>query len=405
MKRVITVLAVLGVCLLGSLAAPVVAESVMKATEAMSSVAKDQTIDGSVYLAGETVEVAGTVQGDVYCAGQTVTVSGVVEGDVLCAGQTVTVSGLVRGDVRAAGMNVLLKGTVEGSVSLAGMNVVSDSASKIGRDASVASQQINLSGVIGRDTMLAGSTATVQGTVGRDIRGEVDKLDITQSAKVGRNVDYTSNNEATVAQGVVTGSVVRSAVQKPADTGRGSPEQLLVAALMGIMSFALVTLLITLVLPRYVHRVSDISGIKQFAFRFLVGLVTLVLTPVIIVLLCVSLVGIFAAIILGLAVLLTSLIGGSLVAYRLGRFLFTRKKSPVMNAVFGAIVLGMFSVVPFVGVLIGLVSAVTGVGMVVLGLKTQHTNPVYSADLQTAVVAPAAGKSVPKKTKNPTKKS
>ena len=61
-----------------------------------SVVKKGQTVDGSAYLAGNTVLVEGTVKGDVYCAGNSVRVEGTVDGDVLCAGNTVTIGGTVK---------------------------------------------------------------------------------------------------------------------------------------------------------------------------------------------------------------------------------------------------------------------------------------------------------------------
>lgn len=72
------------------------------------AVAATETVDGTLFAAGRTVDIAGTVNGDVFCAGREYAVSGTVNGDVICAAQARRVSGTVEGDVRAAGRAVTI---------------------------------------------------------------------------------------------------------------------------------------------------------------------------------------------------------------------------------------------------------------------------------------------------------
>lgn len=375
MKKLGIFVALVLAVLVGFKAAPAFASAFASASDKLTTVAKEQVVDGAVYLAGETVAVAGTVKGDVYCAGRNVTVSGTVEGDVLCAGQDVTIEGTVKGDVRAAGATVLLKGAVEGSVSFMGATITTDSASKIGRDAFVAANSVNLSGTVGRDAMLGGSRVVLSGVVGRDVSGQVTTLQAAQTAKIGGNLTYVSDYDASVPGGVVAGKVQRTPIaEHEGRFGRSSNtiSGLLLAALVAVLLFVALTLLVVLILPKYAHRVSDVSNAKQFAIYFLIGLASVVVTPVLIMLLMISVIGIYAALALGVAFVLALIVGGPLVAYRFGRFMLSDTQGKLAAALVGATVLGILGIVPFIGWMIMFVSVVAGLGMVILGLKPEY---------------------------------
>lgn len=375
MKRLGLFVALVLAVTLGVKAAPVFAEAFTSASDKLTTVTKDQIVDGSAYLAGETVTVAGTVKGDVYCAGQDVTISGTVEGDVLCAGQNITIDGTVRGDVRLAGAEVLVKGTIDGSATLAGATITTDASSKIGRDVVATGSQVILSGTVGRDAALGGTEISVGGTIGRDVTSDVTELRVASSAKVGGNLLYSSNNESSVPSGVVAGKITHDATAGGIFSGKKADlNAIILFAFLVVASFILFASLVTLTLPRYIQRVSNGTTLKSFGTFFLVGLATLMVAPFVILLLMVSAVGSYAAIALCVALVLVVMLSGVPVAYSIGRFMLAgRRSGPLLSALLGATVLGVLSVVPFVGVSIALVAILVGVGMVVLGMKDQYT--------------------------------
>lgn len=373
MKRIGLIIALAMAVVVGLKAAPVVAESVMMASEKLSVVAKDTTVDGSVYLVGESVDVQGTVQGDVYCAGQTVTINGTVDGDVLCAGRSVTVNGVVHGDVRSAAMTMTLNGTVDGSVTLVGSDIITGSDSKIGRDATITAGEINLMGAIGRDAVLVTRIVLLNGSVGRDGHMIVSRIYANSTAKIAGNLSYQSEDRVELPEGVVAGSVQWTVPTKHNETISINISSIILGFFIAIIAFSILTVVLTLLAPRYVHQVSNIEGAKQFGMYFLIGLVGLVVAPIILLMMLVTVIGAYAAFVLGVAVLLATLVGGALVAYRLGRFMMQGAKTqPFINALIGSLALGVLGMVPLVGVLVMLVSTATGFGMVIMGMKSQY---------------------------------
>lgn len=377
MKRIAIITGILLAIVVGFRATPVVAKSLMQATENLTFVAKDTTVDGSAYLIGESVDIQGEVKGDVYCLAQTVTITGTIDGDVLCAGRSVTINGTVNGDVRAAAATVILSGVIKGSVTLAGSSVNTDSTSKIGRDATIGASETNLSGVIARDAMIGGRTVVVSGIIGRDAQVAAEIINVASTAKIGGNLSYRSENEATLPGGVVMGSVERTAPETH-ERSVVTMRDMLTGIFIVILMFTITTVLVTLVAPRYVHRVSNVSALKDYAFLFLIGLVSLVVAPILFVISLMTVVGIYASFVLAVVVTLGFMIGGSLVAYRLGRFMLKDSARPFMNALVGSLALGVLGSIPLVGWFVVFVSVLIGFGMVVMGMKSQYspTTPV-----------------------------
>lgn len=391
-KKFMVAMAVFAIAIIGLSSTPVVAEELTRIKNDLTTVAKDTTIDGSVFLSGEEVNIHGTVKGDVYCAAKTITISGTVEGDVLCAGQRLSLGGVVSGDIRVAGETIALNGKVDGSVTLAGSNVNTDTASKIGRDATILAGKTIHSGVVGRDLVFGGGDFMLTGKIGRDAQITADKINAIPSAKIAGNLSYRSSNEAQMPAGVVVGETNRTAIAERGET-TASSSGVLIGLFIAVVMFVTLTIVVTAIAPRYVHRVSDVSKTRDFAILFLVGLVSLVAAPMVMLLLLVSIVGIYAGLAVAVAVVLGYIVGGSLVAYRMGRFMMNNKAHPLMFALVGSFALGVLGIVPFVGWVVIFASTLIGFGMVVVGLKTQYSNkpiPVQADKKKKIVKKPRA---------------
>jgi hypothetical protein len=114
----------------------------------------DETVSGDLYVTGGIVRVEGNVEGDLVASGGQVNVSGQVGGDLLIGSGQATVSGDVTGDVRIG----------SGQASVSG---------SIGEDLAVASGQVTLSssGTVGEDFVFATGQTTLDGTVEGNVSG------------------------------------------------------------------------------------------------------------------------------------------------------------------------------------------------------------------------------------------
>lgn len=343
------------------------------------TISAGQVIDGAAYLAGNTVNVAGTVKGDLFCAGNSVTITGVVEGDILCGGNTVTVVGQVGGDVRLAGNTVSVTGKIQGSATIGGNAVATVSGSTIGQDLTVGASSLNLAGDVGRDVLVGAQTAVFAGAVGRDVDGQLGDVTVTPTAVIGGHLQYVSSRDATVAPGAVKGDVTRT--EPPADTrmpSRGpSTGQMALMALMSVVGFVVLSLFVALVLPRYVRSSTEMTW-QGFFKAFLVGLLAVIAVLPASVLLLLSVAGIQAALLLLVAAGLMTMLAGPLTAYFVGKQILRGRVANVLGIMaVGAALLGVLGVIPIVGFLVVAVAGCAGVGMMVLGLRTQFGADAY----------------------------
>lgn len=339
-------------------------------------VAADKTVDGSAYLAGKTVMVDGTVKGDLYCAGSDIIINGTVEGDVICAGSNVTVGGVVAGDVRLAGSSVTLKGSVAGSATVAGSAVNLNKGAMLGGDLTGGASTLVVDGTVGRDMLVGAGVTTIGGVIGRDVNASIETLTVASGAKIGGNLVYVSKAESSVPSGVVSGETHYSMMKE--DTGMGGSYNVFATMLGGLVTFIVLVVLVTLVVPKYVHEAATVQ-FKTVLVAFLAGFASVVLTPVVAVLLMTTIVGIAAGVALLFAWLLFMAVSGVFFAYYIGMIVLKKRATnALLVALVGAAIVGVAIMIPVLNVAVFLVMLCVGVGLQVIHLRHQFGKKPYT---------------------------
>lgn len=178
-------------------------------------VAAGEIIDDDLYIAAGNVTVEGTVNGDVYAAGGFVNVKGTINGDVLAAGGMLTISGIVTQDVRAAGGNITLSdGEVGDSVSIFGGNLMIDENSSVGGGLVIGGGSAMINGSVARGIVGGVGSLTVNGSVGKDIQVGAGQLILDSNADIDGKVTYTSEQEASIAEGASVSGKVKQVLPK-----------------------------------------------------------------------------------------------------------------------------------------------------------------------------------------------
>jgi hypothetical protein len=339
-----------------------------------AAVASGEIINSSAYLAGRNVDVAGQINGDLFCTGQNITISGTVHGDVICAGQTLTLNGTIDGDARIAGQNVSVGSVIGSSLTVAAQNFTLSGSGKVGRDITGGVDTMTINGTVGRDIVLGAADATINGTIGRNIKSQIDTLSLGSGAKVGGSIDYASNNQINKAPGAeVAGSIHRSEPKKPEHKGGwfgiGFRIYWFFAAL-------LVALVLVLLFPSVFEGSARLT-MASFGKTFLLGVAALLFTPVIFVLLMITVVGIPLGIILMLAWLMALILSGPFFAYLLGKEIWRAQKNPIWTMLVGAVVLLLVYNIPFIGPIFMLAALFIGMGMLVRQAAIRTPKPQY----------------------------
>lgn len=344
---------VLGVLLV--LGALLGATSIVRAHEvtvaATASITKDQTVDKTLFIAGESLVIDGTINGDVFCAGNHVHIGGVVHGDVVCAAQDLTISGVVDGDVRIAGQDVHVAGKVGRNLTVAGQAIQIDRPAQVVGDLFGAGNDVVVLGSIGRDVVAYGNTVTLDGPIGRNVRGTMDQLKIGESADIRGSVAYKSNAQASQSANRaprIAGGITQQSPDAARPFALGSISFVLVAYIL--ISFTLVSLVLVVLFPHLFERTSKQIS-KRSTANMLRGALVVLGTPLLVILLSVTVVGIPLAGLTLLAWLIAMVLSGPVAAYSVGALL-TRQfgsKQPFTVMLAGSVGLILLYLIPIIG--------------------------------------------------------
>jgi cytoskeletal protein CcmA (bactofilin family) len=344
------------------------------------SLPADAVINKDYFAYGKRVEISGTVNGDVYVAGGQILVDGQINGDLLAAGGKITISGRVSQDVRVAGGRIAITGVVGRNLTVAGGEVDLTDSAAIHGGVVAAGGSLGLAAPIGGDAMLAAGHVTVSNRVGGSIEVATGDLRLTSKAAVSGDVTYRSSKTASIDPGATIGGVV---VQKSmSEFPRPRVGTLLAAAAGALFLAKLVSFVSTLVLgllflslfPRYTR--STIETLKKRPWVSLgLGFVVLVITPIVALLLLVTLLGAPLALILTALYLVGIYLGRVFVILWAGMALFAWRNKQVRDVwalVVGLVVYSVLTVIPFIGGLVTLFVILFGLGAILLADRSLY---------------------------------
>lgn len=338
------------------------------------TIAKDEIIEGPYIGYGNKIAISGTVNGDAYIAGGTVTIDGKINGDLLVVGGMVTIKGEVADDVRAAGGMVAIDGKVGRNVTALGGTVTFGSDTDVDGDVIATGGTFAHLGNIDGKAIIYSSDVTLAGRVGKDITSTAEKLTVTKTAILDRNLSYTSDKEASIsAEAKIFGTVEKMAVGQALTQVGPRVRQGLFQARFGVnllsyFSMLLLGLLFLRIAPRQIMAVSKLIGEQPWRALGL-GLLALVLTPIAIAILMISVIGVpLAAILTGVYILMistSSLFSGLFVGQKVFALANLKENRYAMLAI-GLLLLQLALALPVVGGFVRLMSVLAVVGAMVV---------------------------------------
>jgi cytoskeletal protein CcmA (bactofilin family) len=357
-----------------------------------------ETIADDVYAFGNNVTIDGTINGDVIAAGSTVTINGRVAGDVIFAGSTLTLNAPVGGSVRAAGNALTIAAPVTGDAVAAGSIINVNGAGRVGRDVLAAAGAIDLRGPVGRDVKASAGTLTVASSVGGSVQAQVTDLVLASGAAVQGPISYVSSKDLTVAPDAqIPGSIQRSAppTRTPNPWVIGGID--LLGFIRGFVGLAAFGAIFVLLFPRASVTAAEAVQ-RQWLASLGLGFALLVAVPILALLafgIGVMIGGWWISLFALAAYAVLSVMGYLASSFWAGSALARWANwqwHPVWRLVLGVAIVGLISLVPFIGPLVGFVAIVMGVGALALTTWFAYagTSVVSPAPVSAARPAPVA---------------
>ena len=375
-SRVSGTVALLGFVLLASPQAATALE--LRMGEGDNRVAVGETIDESLLITGKTVTVDGTIDGDLAAFGERVVLRGVVRGNVLAAGSEVEVLGTIEGSLQTVGKRVTIEGQVQQSVYGGAGTLTLHERGNVGRDAVLVGESVHMDGRMGRDLVSGGGRVEIRGTVGRDASTRSDRLILHDSANIAGNLHYElgRGDEPEIASGARIGGETTSGTlmhETPVPKNRWLDGGFYMGVAVFLVSCFLVGLLLHRLLPHLF--LADLENPSDFFRSLGYGAIALIGTPIALILCFITIVGIPIGVI-GIFLYLTSLFVSVIVVASLVGTSMTATwgfdpdaYGFGMSLLVGLVVVLIAMNLPFVGGLLRLLVVVTGLGLLVDGVR------------------------------------
>ncbi|PIR59241.1 MAG: hypothetical protein COU69_01490 [Candidatus Pacebacteria bacterium CG10_big_fil_rev_8_21_14_0_10_56_10] len=358
--------------------APPLASAQAAAPTPTDELAVPQVIEGPHFFNGQNVIITDTLEGDVYAVGGTVQLEGTIIGSLLTAGGQVTINGEVTDDVRAAGGQVSFNGAVGDNVTVLGGTVTFGPESAVGGSVVAGGSSVSMSGEVLGNTLIGGGTTRLAGTFAQNVRLGSDTVEILPGALIGGSIGGEVGTQLEIApQATVAGQrqVRVHQLQQRADQTRRQAQRLFQT---GQAAWFLVTLVMSLLggsfllylFDRQAERVTQLAAAAPVAALGW-GAVQLIVTPILALLLLIT---IFAAPLAGLillsyliSVIIAGWVGAYVVGHRLCQQLGgTLRHHRYLQLVLGVLAVKLLGLVPLLGWVVRFLVFMVGLGLVVM---------------------------------------
>ncbi|MDO8667475.1 MAG: polymer-forming cytoskeletal protein [bacterium] len=344
-------------------------------------VPKEETIEGNLYAVGSNLTIEGKVTGDIICAGQSINISGEVAGDIICAGQSINISGQIGGNLRLIGNSINFSGQTARNAMLFGGAIVAAASSSIGWDALIAGNALESRGEIGRDLHGYLGKAVLAGKIGQNVKLNFGPKNANQpiltvggAAQINGNLNYTAEKNATIESGaIIKGQTTHNLPIISAKKSNFINLSWWWGNLFAVFSALIVGLVLISFWREPIIKITALM-LSRVNASLGWGVLALLLTPIMAIILLITIIGIPLSLILTAAWLIAIYLSKILVGILVGRgvlnnLLPNRKDSLILAMVIGIVIIYLIFSLPFIGPIISLFAILWGLGGIMLALK------------------------------------
>ncbi len=370
-------------------------------------------IEDDIYIGCENLTVDGTVIGDLSAGCYHTDLTGVVNGSANLAGRVLNHSGRVEGSLRAACERLTINGSVGRSLMVFASEFNMTKGAVIERDVAAVGNNMNFDGIIKGRVDCAAATARMSGLIEGDVEIEAAGLTIAPSAIIKGNLIYVSDDSTSlkILEGAtVVGDVTwRLPEQAEEETNIGAQITIEVSSLFAAFLFGIIV--VRLFRPYAEEAAHQLYSRASVSFASgLLGIAVLILC---IIVLTVSLITMLIGTILlgeghtfgGSFVLILSTVmipissfasvtggvmlysGKIVVGFVLGYMIMRMGNKGVRSLkatslLIGLAILTAVYAIPYAGIWLFWLVAITGAGAMILGIKNCRKNPMTGPDTE-----------------------
>ncbi len=315
----------------------------------------------NLYTAGNIISVDANIQKGLHAAGNIVTINGNVGSTVYSAAGTLFVNGNVGGSVHGVGGSIIINNSVANDVFVGGGHLLISKSASVGNDLFIGGGTIDIQGPVYGNAYIGGGVITINSEVKGNVKiTSADKIKLGSNAKIGGNLEYNSKNEIEIEEGAsILGETTIINKKGKTDSSKETVFAILFAIIsVGILIKILGLIIVGLILLYVFRNLTENTvkeGLNNFWKSLATGLVLLFIIPIIMILLFITVIGIWPGIIVGVLYILSIFLAISLSGITFGSWAISvirKNKDYPINwkiVVVGVLALTIITFIPIIG--------------------------------------------------------
>ena len=337
-------------------------------------VQKNEIVDDNLFAAGETTSIDGIVNGDLYAAGRLVTVTGHVKGDLICFAREVDVEGEVDGNIYGFARDVNIRGRADRNLIAFAQSIQLLPAARLNGDLTAFSAELSVAGSVQRDLTSFSNTANIRGQVGRNVTARGRRISLLAPAHVGGDLTaYLPKKEnLQIAPGASVAGKVDTRIREV--RSRYARVGFYVRQVLSLLGAWVVAMLLAWLFPALLP--ASLPAGRQLALRFGIGFLVCVATPIAVVLVAITIIGLPLGLI-ALALWVTAIYLAKIFVAAAARSAFG-SKVPGVQVI--PLFLALFAIwilinLPYVGGPLNFLLVLFGLGMIFVAVRARWQRP------------------------------
>lgn len=328
-------------------------------------IAKGEVINDDIYFAGSSVIVDGIINGDLLAAGSEIKVTGTINGSIMAVAGSIIITGNVTNDIRAAGGQVRVGGEVGDNVLVFTGQFILEKDARIARDMTLGAGKTVIDGTVNGNINGGVSDLQMRGTVKGNVTLEIeDNISIFPGAVIGGDLVYSAPN-----QGEISGTVSGKTTYKESPAKKEDVISRMEGEIIGYIMLLLIGIVSLILVPELTKKISDMVSVKPFK-NLLWGLIFLIITPIVAIVLLITIIGIPLSLILLAIYIILIYVSRIYVAFWIGLYVLKKMniemKFKVLTMALGLLIVIIGVNLPIVGIILHLLILLIGLGAITL---------------------------------------
>ena len=316
------------------------------------------------FVANNNVNLYNDVDGDLYAAGNNITITSKVNGDIIAAGNTIYVNAIINHNIRMAGNNLTFSNVSANNLTVAGSNILFANISA--NNIYAVGQNIEFTGTA-NTINFAGAKIIISGTINDQSTIYAEDVTITDTAVINNTLNVKSTKPILYQGKVNKSKIVYTKVKDLEEKPQFDITKRAFSLVYKIGYISLIALIIILLFNKFSDKA--INNLKEKPLKtILLGLLTLVITPILSVVTMISVIGIPIVIITIFAYISLLIIAGGFSSIALGKLLF-KDMNKYLETFIAVLIISILSIIPFINGLVWLTCVGYTFGSILLLFK------------------------------------